>query len=239
MLQKFTSLPIHSLDLNSKSPSLYSESYRFCQFCGSKITYNMKFCPFCRANQKKERFSSPIISKSSSTWRFIENKKRFIRLVAFFASLLSLVILTFVGSQASLTQEEATLIVEALQESFPPNITYTQIALNNMFICLLFFTPFFGSLLLIQVSYNLGITLLALSLFFNVNSNDLFLSLFFYPWTWFEFVAYSLASVQSIMLLLALFQRNLRNEIKQSLISIAICLILIIFGAVIEVANMT
>ena len=84
------------------------------------------------------------------------------------------------------------------------------------------------------VSYNTGLLLSAFATTQSITVIDLFLSTLLFPITWMELVAYSLASTQGIMLLYGVYTRRLRDEGKNLIKVVLICLLLLVLGAVIE-----
>ena len=84
------------------------------------------------------------------------------------------------------------------------------------------------------VSYNTGLLLSAFATTQSITVIDLLLSTLLFPITWMELVAYSLASTQGIMLLFGVFTKRLRDEGKNLIKVVLICLLLLGLGALIE-----
>ena len=159
-----------------------------------------------------------------------------LRLALFFVSLAIFITAFLLGSMASISQQEAQAIIDAFNTQIGSDPTAYQIFENNITLCLLFFIPFFGTAFMAFVGYNTGMVLSALALL-NPQSGSpvaLALTLFLFPWTWMEFVAYSLASSASLMVIISAISRRLRIEARRFLITLAIAAFLLIIGAIIE-----
>jgi hypothetical protein len=150
---------------------------------------------------------------------------------------LAIFIATFIlGSMAPISQQEAQAIIDEFNTQIGSNPTAYQIFENNITLCLLFFIPFFGTAFMAFVGYNTGIVLSALALL-NPQSGSpvaLALTLFLFPWTWMEFVAYSLASNAGLMVIISAIGRRLKIEARTFLITLAIAAFLLAVGAIIE-----
>jgi hypothetical protein len=213
------------------------DAVTFCRFCGSKITSDAKFCPYCGVSQEKTPPPPSTAPKGSGIGKILGMPLFRLRVTVFVISLLIFTAFLFLGSQSQLSQEEATRLVEDFGEVIGPHPTAIDIASRNVFICLLLFIPLVGPGILAFVSYNTGIMAAALAQYLgSITSIEIFLTMFLVPWAWLEIAAYSLASAQSIMLLVGGFTRSLRKEAKYFLLSLALCLLLLGSAAIIEAA---
>jgi hypothetical protein len=163
----------------------------------------------------------------------LKNRSR-IRLTFFFISLGIFIFGLFIGSQGQFSNEEATIILQEFEDVLATDVSALFIAQNNISLCMLFFIPIFGTSFMGFVSYNTGLLLSAFATTQSITVIDLFLSTLLFPITWMELVAYSLASTQGIMLLYGVYTRRLRDEGKNLIKVVLICLLLLVLGAVIE-----
>jgi len=163
----------------------------------------------------------------------LKNRGR-IRLTLFFISLGIFIFGLFIGSQGQFSNEEATIVLKEFEDVLATDVSALFIAQNNISLCMLFFIPIFGTSFMGFVSYNTGLLLSAFATTQSITVIDLFLSTLLFPITWMELVAYSLASTQGIMLLYGVYTRRLRDEGKNLIKVVLICLLLLVLGAVIE-----
>ncbi len=107
---------------------------------------------------------------------------------------------------------------------------------NNFLIALIMFIPFFGPFFGVYVLYSTGVVLsasAATSAFHEPALLD-FLVLWIFPFTWMEFISYSLAITESVWLAGRLMQRKGLREIKTTAIFLGIVAITLFFAALIE-----
>lgn len=165
--------------------------------------------------------------------------KRILAIGGFF--LLSLIV-TVAGVLTPLTSEEAAEIskeLEDMRESVSNAGAFRGTALifgNNFMLCLLFFIPVVGPFFGCHVLYSTGIVIAADSISAGVHPILSFLLLFFFPFTWLEFLAYSAAFSQSVWLTWRTIQRKWRRELLNTCIMISICAVILLVAAVIEMA---
>lgn len=109
---------------------------------------------------------------------------------------------------------------------------------NNFMICLIGFVPIIGPIFESYVLYSTGVTITAYVSYMNMQFNPIlvFASLFILPFTWLEFLAYSLAISESFWLTWRLIKRKGKKEIKNSCIIISISAAILLVAAIIEVA---
>jgi len=166
----------------------------------------------------------------------VTKKGRRIRLALFLLSLAVFVVTFLLGSTASLSTREAEVIVKEFTDVFGMNPSATLILTNNLILYLLSFIPALGLAFMAFAFYNSGLVLSALSIVAGAPSQALILAFMTLtlPWTWMELIAYSLASSEGIMAILALIGRTLRNEAKILLTILGVSVTLLIVGAVVE-----
>lgn len=206
----------------------------YCRYCVSRIPIDSHFCPFCGLDQKKSPKPPSTTKQEDGIKAFLLKNRRLIRITLFFISLSLFIFGLFIGSQTQFSTEEANIILQAFEESYPTDLSALFIAQNNISLCILFFIPLFGTSFMGFVSYNTGLILAALAITQSITGVDLFLSTLLLPTTWMELVAYSLASSQGIMFLLGVFLRRMRDEGKTFIKILIICLLLLGVGAIIE-----
>ncbi|MGD8545180.1 MAG: stage II sporulation protein M [Candidatus Bathyarchaeota archaeon] len=109
---------------------------------------------------------------------------------------------------------------------------------NNFMICLMGFVPIIGPIFESYVLYSTGVTITAYVSYTNIQINPIlvFASLLILPFTWLEFLAYSLAISESFWLTWRLIKRKGKKEIKNSCLIISICAAILLVAAIIEVA---
>lgn len=167
-----------------------------------------------------------------SFWRISSSRmKRLCTIVAFF---FLAIIITMAGTLTPLTSSDANNIKEEM-DKLRENVSAQYIFGNNMMICLIMFVPIIGPLFGTYALYNTGVVIEAESMTrLHVSPIVIFLSLFFLPFTWLEFIAYSTAAAASIWLTWRLIQRKGRHELVRTCIFIAICAVLLLAGAIVE-----
>lgn len=175
-------------------------------------------------------------------WRGLPTKiKRILTIAAFF--LLSIII-TVSGVLTPLSDQEINDFGEGLEETQTTidslsGLQQTSFIFgNNLMICLAGFVPIIGPVLEFFVLYSTGVTITAYAAYKSVQINPLllFFSLFLFPFTWLEFLAYSTAIAESFWLIWRIIQRKGKREIKNSCILISICTVMLIVAAIVEVA---
>lgn len=206
----------------------------YCRYCVSSIPIDSNFCPTCGMEQKRVPQSLPTTRPEKGFKEVLLKNRGRIRLTLFFISLGIFIFGLFIGSQGQFSNEEATIILQEFEDVLATDVSALFIAQNNISLCMLFFIPIFGTSFMGFVSYNTGLLLSAFATTQSITVIDLFLSTLLFPITWMELVAYSLASTQGIMLLYGVYTRRLRDEGKNLIKVVLICLLLLVLGAVIE-----
>lgn len=166
-------------------------------------------------------------------WRNAPTKiKRILTIATFF--LLSIII-TVAGTLTPLSLEEANEIEQQLEE-MRESINVQLIFGNNFMICLATFTPIAGPIFGCYVLYNTGVVIAAESITQGLSPLIVFVFLFVFPFTWLEFLAYSVAFAESVWLTWRIIRRKGKKEIVDACILISICAVMLLAAAIIELA---
>jgi len=172
---------------------------------------------------------------------YSSRNKRIITIAIFF---ILGIIATSIGAMQTLTQQEATDLNNELDQ-LRSSVTVQYIFGNNLFICLLMFIPVFGWIFGFIALYNTGVVIAAQSMTsaaHGVSPLLLFFTLFLFPFTWLEFISYSVGFAESFWLLFRGIQRlmnkipSFRRELRNLSILITIVTLMLLAGAVIETA---
>jgi len=224
----------HVLRLADEKPATETRR-KYCGACGSLIPYEAAYCPNCGAPQEAQAVTPEMMPRRRIT-ETIAKKGRRIRLALFFMSLGIFVTMFLLGSTAALSPQEAQEIEKELMDIYGRDPSATFILRNNLTLCLLFFVPAFGTAFMAFVGYSTGTVLSALAIVSSGSTDAFFLALatLSLPWSWMEFIAYSLASSEGMMIILALVGRTLRREAKTLLIVMAVSVALLVLGAIAE-----
>jgi uncharacterized membrane protein SpoIIM required for sporulation len=175
-------------------------------------------------------------------WHGFPSKiKRILTIIFFF--LLS-VIITVAGTVTPLSSEDAASLGRGLEdtqnkvESLTPDQKASFIFGNNFMICLIGFVPVFGPIFEGYVLYSTGVVLNAYATYkqAQVSPTLLFFSLFLFPFTWLEFLAYSIAIAGSFWLTWRIIKRKFRMEIKNTCILMSMSAVILLTAAIIEAA---
>jgi len=166
-------------------------------------------------------------------WRNAPTKiKRILTIAAFF--LLSIIV-TVAGVLTPLSHEEASEIEKELEE-IQENVTVQLIFGNNFMICLVMFVPIAGPIFGSYVLHNTGIVIAAASVAEGLPSLLVFTFLFAFPFTWLEFLAYSIAFAQSVWLTWRIIQHKGKKELVNTCVLISICAVMLLIAAIVEMA---
>lgn len=108
---------------------------------------------------------------------------------------------------------------------------------NNLMICMAGFVPIIGPVFEYYVLYSTGATISAYLTYQHMSVNPLlmFFSLFLFPFTWLEFLAYSTAIAESLWLPWRIMHGKGKKEFRNLLILISICVLMLLIAAIIEV----
>lgn len=166
-------------------------------------------------------------------WRNAPTKiKRILTIATFF--LLSIII-TVAGALTPLSLEEANEIGQQLEE-MRETVNVQLIFGNNFMICLVMFVPFVGPFFGCYVLYNTGIVIAAESITQGLSPLVVLVFLFVFPFTWLEFLAYSVAFAESVWLTWRIIRRDSKKEIVNACILISICAVTLLAAAIVEMA---
>jgi uncharacterized membrane protein SpoIIM required for sporulation len=188
-----------------------------------------------------------------SVWKNATQTRRHLYsiILVFFVAL----VLTIVGSMTPLSQQDATMISQnlnnTLQQHRETNTLTQYIFQNNFSICLLMFVPIVGAGLGLFILFNTGLALGAIALTQGYPVWVGFGSLILSPVFWLEFAAYSIAMAESVWLSVRIIRLRmkvepdgvigwtgisvLKRELKWLGISIVTCAGLLTLGAIVEV----
>jgi len=158
--------------------------------------------------------------------------KRILTIATFF--LLSIMI-TVAGALTPLSFEEANDLEQQLEE-MRESINVQLIFGNNFMICLAMFIPIAGPIFGCYVLYNTGVVIAAQSITQGLSPLIVFVFLFVFPFTWLEFLAYSVAFAESFWLTWRITQRKGKKELVNACLLISICAVTLLAAAIIEMA---
>jgi len=205
---------------------------KYCAFCGRLIPREAAYCPDCGNAQSQQ-----VEARKNSLSETISKNGRKIRFVLFFVSLALFLVAFFAGSQVQLSRNEALAMVKEFEEAIGSNPTAETIIMHNTALCLQFFIPVLGMLSLGVVGFSSGNVLAAIALSSPnpISSTVLILYTLATPVAWIEFVAYSLASSEGIMIIVSVFSRCLRKEARTFLLVLVASISLLVLGGFVEV----
>jgi len=155
------------------------------------------------------------------------------RLLSIGATFLLALVITIAGTLTPISLEDATGRTQEL-EKLRENLDVQYIFGNNMMICLIMFIPVIGPFIGIIAMYNTGLVIAAEGIVGHMPPLLLLLALFIFPFTWMEFIAYSTGLAESVWLTWRLIQRKGLNELRKTCILIAICNLILLLAALIE-----
>ncbi|MGQ9565857.1 MAG: stage II sporulation protein M [Candidatus Bathyarchaeales archaeon] len=168
----------------------------------------------------------------TSSWlgKGVEN-----RLLWVFVFFVVAIIVMAVGASLPVNKLEAEKFYEEFKTESQYIDTVPFIFGNNFMHTLIMFVPFLGPIYGMFVFFNTGIILAMIAVASGVNVALLFAVLFLFPHAWLEFLAYSLALSQSLLLALAIFKGRLKQELKRACIVVTVCALILLLAAVVEV----
>ena len=163
------------------------------------------------------------------------------RILSTIVILLVAIAITGVGSLTPMNAQDAKQINDDLNQTVTTlgnEGALTQYIFgNNLLICLLMFVPIIGPLLGLYIMYNTGTVVGAIATAGGYSPALVLIALFITPVAWIEFVAYSTAMTESILLFRRALQgRGFRELRKNTTMFIAICSVLLAVGAIVETA---
>jgi len=167
-----------------------------------------------------------------SSWfgKGVENRLMWIGI--FFA--VSVVIMAL-GASLPVDPLEAQRVTNELETSRQYIATVPFIFGNNFMHTLIMFTPFLGPIYGGFIFFNTGVVLAMIAVTSGVNVPLLFVFLFLLPHAWLEFIAYSLALSQSVLLTIAILKGRFRQELTRTCVTVTLCALILFLAAVVEV----
>jgi hypothetical protein len=138
-----------------------------------------------------------------------------------------------IGSLTPLSEEESSELVEELESRLPEASTQP-IFVNNFLIAVLMFIPALGVVSGVFIIYSTGIVISAIGTSLELPGILLIFSLLFLPFTWLEFISYSVAMTQSVFIIIGLINHNLKKELVRTVFLIFSVFVLLLAGAFIE-----
>jgi len=150
------------------------------------------------------------------------------------ASYLSLILAFYIGATTKLSSEDAAALSQFWGQLFSSINTPIDIFLNNSVIALIMVVPLLGALFAMYVGYNSGLVISAMAQTNNMNPVGVLLLTVANPIAFMEFIAYALSITQGILIVYAIFQKRLRQEIGNAAITIIIVLVILIVEAFLE-----
>jgi len=205
----------------------------YCTKCGMKLPEDeeARFCPNCGAPIRVvyRRIEAEEIRPISGLKRSL----------LFFAVLLLCLIVTSAGALSNVNVTEAKTIVKDFNEmeEIIKKVGVRLIFGNNLMYCLVMFIPFIGPISGFYVLYSTGKVLAAISQTVGANPLILLMSIMIFPHAWLEYISYSLAITEGILLSIYIVKyrfRGVRAEAMNVAKYIAVCSILLLIGAAIE-----
>jgi len=195
----------------------------YCPKCGIKLPKEegIKFCPNC---------GSLIHLAWSCSLRT--------RVIVFLAVLFLCFISTILGTLARVNLTEALRIerdVENLRTAI--RVVGVQVIFGNNFMyTMIMFVPVIGPGWGFFILYNTGRVIAAIAAINRVNPIFLLSLLFLQMHAWMEYVSYSLAISESLILTYSIIKRSFKNELKNMSVILTICSIILLLAAIIEFA---
>jgi len=176
-----------------------------------------------------------VLGHALPFWRNSSVKKK--RLYAFLFVFVLSIVVTFAGTLVPLTDEEANLLSDKVNQTLSENGTLASLSVaifvNNFSICLLMFIPVVGAAFGVFVLFSTGMSISALSMVQGISPIFALLALMLTPIFWIEFVAYSWGMSESIWLFRRLSQKRWWH-IAWTIMFIGVTAALLAIGAVVE-----
>ncbi len=171
---------------------------------------------------------------------WIKASLRMKRILSAVAVLVVALAVVAIGSLSTMNAEQANQISEDLNQTVATlkdeGVLTQYIFGNNFMICLLMFVPLVGPLVGLFIMFNTGSAIGAIATASGFPPILALVALFITPVAWLEFAAYSTAMSESVWLFRRLLQRRGVHELKRACILVAICAVLLVVGAIVEVA---
>jgi hypothetical protein len=175
-------------------------------------------------------------------WKASSSRRK--RFLVVGVSFLLLLVVAAAGALTPMSQQQAEEENNSLNETRRQVLNTTLVSgtlyifRNNFMISLITFIPFVGPFFGAIVMYNTGLAIGAETYAASLNASPalVLLYLFLYPFTWMEFLAYSIALSESIWLAWSIIRRRAKSELVNTLILILFCMIMLVAAAFIEMA---
>jgi uncharacterized membrane protein SpoIIM required for sporulation len=213
----------------------------YCTNCGIRLPEDeeARFCPNCGAPILHEAHRHAEAEKKEWKRQKVATRKN--RILLFLAVLVLCVAVTSAGALSKVDSSQAQSILSSLEE-MEEMLRKAGVRLifgNNMMYCLLMFTPFVGPIGGLYILYSTGKVLAAMSYVQGGDPILLLLNLLIYPHAWLEYISYSLAISEGMLLSYYAVKhrlKGLRAEIGRTAIYISACAVLLLLGALAEAA---
>jgi Stage II sporulation protein M len=170
--------------------------------------------------------------------------KRFLTIVIFFLIAVAVTIAGILTPMSAQDAENRTKDLNTTQQQIgklPLWEMVVAIFQNNFLICLIMFIPFVGFFIGSYVLYNTGLVVGAIGMTNQAHVPGIlvFLSLFIFPFSWLEYIAYAMGFSGNLWLSWRLIKGRGLFELKRTAKLIAISAGLLFAGAVIEAVLIT
>ncbi|MEM2272699.1 MAG: hypothetical protein QXX56_00600 [Candidatus Bathyarchaeia archaeon] len=159
-----------------------------------------------------------------------------VRVAIFLVLLMLCVFITIIGTTTRIEIDEARRLIQE-QNNLREAVKSTGLQVifgNNFMHALIMFVPIVGPCWGFYVLYNTGRFIAALSIIERVNPVLTTLTLFFFPFTWMEYISYALAISESLFLAYSIIRREFKREFIVASKFIVFCAILLLAAAFIE-----
>jgi len=150
------------------------------------------------------------------------------------ATYLTLIFAFYIGATTRLSSEDAAALAQFWEQLFNSIKTPIDIFLNNSVIALIMVVPLLGALFAMYVGYNSGLVISAMSQANNVDPVGVLILTLANPIAFMEFMAYALSITQGVLIVYAIIQKRLRQEIRNAAITVVIVLVILIVEAFLE-----
>ena len=182
-----------------------------------------------------------MISLADTSKSFVQrlnvNITRARRIALFFFFLAVFFVAMSVGAFASLSASDAQAISNNIQSvrNQPLLSRFETVVLNDGGLCLLFFIPGVGQVLLVYASYQTGVSIAALAITDSVSRVTELLNVLFFPTALLDGIVFGLAASEGFIFLLSIINKRYRAESKRFIITIIVCLAVLVVSEVILV----
>lgn len=159
-----------------------------------------------------------------------------VRVAVFLALLILCIFITMIGATSEIESEEALKLSQNLNDlrEATKTVGFQVIFGNNFMHALIMFAPILGPCWGFYVLYNTGRFIAAVSALKRINPVLTFFVMFFFPFTWMEYISYALAISESLFLAYSIFKRGLKAEFASASKLIVFCAALLLVAALIE-----